>query len=51
MEKKKSQKPLKTLRLHKEALRPLTTIHLVRVHGGANDPWADTLVGTACIDR
>jgi hypothetical protein len=48
---KKRQKPLKSLRLNKEVLRPLTSIQLVRVNAGLNDPWADTLVGTDCIDR
>jgi hypothetical protein len=37
---KKPAKPLKTLRLRKEALRSLTSNQLVRVHAGVNlDPW------------
>jgi hypothetical protein len=40
MEKKRT-KPLKTLRLRKEALKTLSTDQLVQVEAGvlANDPW------------
>lgn len=34
---KKTTKPLKTLRLRKEALKTLTTDHLVQVNGGSWD--------------
>jgi len=47
---KRPPKPIKTLRLRKEALKFLNTTEMLRVHGG--DAWdVDTLVGPACIDR
>jgi hypothetical protein len=49
MEKKQLPKPLKSLRLRKEVLKPLKTTELGRVNGGLApiaDPW-DTVQNCA----